>query len=332
MDAGQGVHISPHCKKKTGLRNNPLGEVATVYLVILVISAGIILLGHVYPPAKAHEGLLLAVLFIYSPWLASRFFQFTLPERKGTLLRGARVATLVMAIVFPLFALGNHVYQTRIAKQDFEYRSMSDWPLAWNDRPAEQDIDDPVVWVDSNQVNISNLGKSPLNIQWLEDRNKHKTVLAPRAKMSLGRYQTDGLRIDGAAEQILLGRNLEPAGLPLRQEKNPGWLFWLLAIHLIVVAIPEELFYRGYIQQRLNEVFRGGIEIFGARLGTSIFLSSALFALGHLISIPAPYRLAVFFPSLLFGWLREKTGSIIAPVILHASSNVLLLCLMRHYH
>ncbi len=34
-------------------------------------------------------------------------------------------------------------------------------------------------------------------------------------------------------------------------------------------------------------------------------------------------RLAVFFPSLAFGWLRSATGSIVAPVFFHASCNLI---------
>ena len=32
-------------------------------------------------------------------------------------------------------------------------------------------------------------------------------------------------------------------------------------------------------------------------------MSSALFALGHLVVVPSPQRLAVFFPALVFGWM-----------------------------
>jgi membrane protease YdiL (CAAX protease family) len=40
-----------------------------------------------------------------------------------------------------------------------------------------------------------------------------------------------------------------------------------------------------------------------------------------------PWRLATFFPGLLFGWLRARTGGVVAPAVAHALSNLLLLFL-----
>ena len=51
-------------------------------------------------------------------------------------------------------------------------------------------------------------------------------------------------------------------------------------------------------------------------------VSSALFALGHLAVILIPQRLAVFFPSLLFGWMWSRTRSIAAGATFHALCNV----------
>ena len=46
------------------------------------------------------------------------------------------------------------------------------------------------------------------------------------------------------------------------------------------------------------------------------------FALGHLATVHSPARLAVFFPSLLFGWLRARTRGIGASCLFHAMCNV----------
>ncbi|MHB1847190.1 MAG: myxosortase MrtX [Deltaproteobacteria bacterium] len=95
---------------------------------------------------------------------------------------------------------------------------------------------------------------------------------------------------------------------------------------LLVVALPEELFYRGYLQQRLKLRFGPGVPLFGIHVGAAFLWTQALFALGHLVE-PYPWRLAVFFPALLFGWLRERTGDLSAGILLHASSNLLVLVL-----
>jgi hypothetical protein len=118
-------------------------------------------------------------------------------------------------------------------------------------------------------------------------------------------------------------------GNTLDARKSPLWLFELLLIHLLAVALPEEVFYRGYIQARLAGLFSRRIRFLGVDLGWHVAVTSALFALSHLVAIPAPFRLAVFFPGLLFGWLRLRTGSLVAPVLLHAASNVLLAFLVR---
>jgi membrane protease YdiL (CAAX protease family) len=99
--------------------------------------------------------------------------------------------------------------------------------------------------------------------------------------------------------------------------------FALLALtQLVVVAVPEELFFRGYLMERLEKVWPPTRRLFGAPVGAALLVSSALFALGHVLVIPNPQRLAVFFPALVFGWMRARTGSIAAGAVFHALCNV----------
>jgi uncharacterized protein len=91
---------------------------------------------------------------------------------------------------------------------------------------------------------------------------------------------------------------------------------------LVIIALPEEAFYRGYLQSRLDEALPGRIRVFGASVGPALIISSVIFALGHFATIREPARLAVFFPSLAFGWLRARTGGIGASVTFHAACNV----------
>lgn len=94
----------------------------------------------------------------------------------------------------------------------------------------------------------------------------------------------------------------------------------------LVVALPEEFFYRGYLQARLADAWPKGRKCLGVRIGPAFFLTAILFALGHL-AVFQVWRLSVFFPALVFGWLREKTGSILPAVIFHALSNLTLFVL-----
>jgi uncharacterized protein len=100
---------------------------------------------------------------------------------------------------------------------------------------------------------------------------------------------------------------------------------------LLIVALPEEAFYRGFLQTRFDDAWPGHVRILGANVGPAILVTSAIFALGHFATIHDPARLAVFFPSLAFGWLRARTGGVGAPVMFHAMCNLFSELLMRGY-
>ena len=104
-----------------------------------------------------------------------------------------------------------------------------------------------------------------------------------------------------------------------------------VAGQLLVVALPEEAFFRGYLQTRLDAAWGRRVRIFGAELGLGWIVSAAIFAVGHLLTTPMPARLAVFFPALLFGWLRARTGGIGAGVLFHALCNIFSATLARGY-
>lgn len=91
---------------------------------------------------------------------------------------------------------------------------------------------------------------------------------------------------------------------------------------LFVIALPEEAFYRGYLQSRLDDVWSPRWRVLGATLGPGWLVTAAIFALGHLATVHNPTRLAVFFPALLFGWLRSRTGGIGASMTFHMLCNV----------
>jgi CAAX protease family protein len=104
-----------------------------------------------------------------------------------------------------------------------------------------------------------------------------------------------------------------------------------LSGQLLVIALPEEAFYRGYLQSALDEVYKPRWRIFGAALGPGVFLTSALFALGHLLTEFNAARLAVFFPSLVFGYLRARTGGVGAGLVFHALCNLFASYLGQSY-
>jgi uncharacterized protein len=100
---------------------------------------------------------------------------------------------------------------------------------------------------------------------------------------------------------------------------------------LLVIAFPEEAFYRGYLQSRLDDAWTPRWRVLGASVGPGLFVGAAIFALGHLATIAVPARLAVFFPAIVFGWLRARTGGIGASVAFHAMCNLYAQALGRGY-
>jgi len=102
----------------------------------------------------------------------------------------------------------------------------------------------------------------------------------------------------------------------------PPSMLMLIGYHLFFVAIPEEFFYRGYIQTRLDEAFRPRWRIFGANLGWGWLITCVVFALGHSVVQYQWWHVLIIFPSLVFGWMRARTGGILAGALFHAACNV----------
>lgn len=104
-----------------------------------------------------------------------------------------------------------------------------------------------------------------------------------------------------------------------------------LVTQILAVALPEEMFYRGYLQSELERLWPPVQQGWLRGLGVAVVVTSFIFAVGHLVTIPHPARLAVFFPSLMFGWLRSRTGGIGAAVLFHALCNLFALNLGRGF-
>jgi hypothetical protein len=130
-----------------------------------------------------------------------------------------------------------------------------------------------------------------------------------------------------------LARTVAPyGGAPRFAPRLPDRFALLAVVQLLVVALPEEMFYRGWMQTAWA---RGapdrGARVLGARLGAGFLWTQLLFAAGHLVVLQ-PWRLGTLFPGLLFGWLRERTGGVAAPVVLHALSNLFIATLEASFY
>lgn len=85
---------------------------------------------------------------------------------------------------------------------------------------------------------------------------------------------------------------------------------------LFIVALPEEIYFRGFLQER----FGNNIQ--------SVILVSILFSIMHLpqfIMYNDIYAILTVFPSLVMGMLYMWTANIIAPTIFHVTANMVFL-------
>lgn len=96
-------------------------------------------------------------------------------------------------------------------------------------------------------------------------------------------------------------------------------------IMLFGVALPEEIFFRGLVQGRFNRYFGKKMKFFGVEIGLGLFLANVLFTLVHIAYSTEIIRFLVFFPGLIFGFLREKYESIFPSVVLHTWSNIFMI-------
>jgi membrane protease YdiL (CAAX protease family) len=88
------------------------------------------------------------------------------------------------------------------------------------------------------------------------------------------------------------------------------------AIQLFSVSFPEEVFFRGFLQ----EVF--GNNLRGAVIGSILFSGAHLPGLLFNGDIYAPLT---FFPSLIMGFLYLRTSNVIPSIIFHFLANVVYL-------
>jgi uncharacterized protein len=101
-----------------------------------------------------------------------------------------------------------------------------------------------------------------------------------------------------------------------------------IAFQWTMPGLDEELFYRGTLLLALNEAFRARTNALGAPIGYGGVLTSILFGLTHALGFEAgavDFDLMTFAmtggPSILLLWIRERTGSLLLPVIAHNIAN-----------
>ena len=134
--------------------------------------------------------------------------------------------------------------------------------------------------------------------------------------------RTDFRLIAAVIAPLLLGFWLPPWGDTI--------FVWGLSGAIIFgasIAVVEEVIFRGGIQTWLlrKNVFKIGL----LGLSRANWLTSSLFAVGHIWQHPLVLVPGYFAVSLVLGYFRERYNGIRVPVALHAYYNLVLLFLPR---
>lgn len=98
-----------------------------------------------------------------------------------------------------------------------------------------------------------------------------------------------------------------------------------------VAGLGEELFFRGYIQSRVNETWARPWRFLGIPFGPGLLVSSLLFGFVHALNsvdyFTGEYRFAwgygLMTIGLFAGFVRERVGSIWPGVVMHVLGNIL---------
>lgn len=88
----------------------------------------------------------------------------------------------------------------------------------------------------------------------------------------------------------------------------------VMAFQLLAVSVPEEIFFRGFIQESIGNNVRG------------ILITSMMFSLAHLpvfLFDNNSYALLTFFPSIVMGFIYMKTANIMPCIMFHFLSNII---------
>jgi len=99
-----------------------------------------------------------------------------------------------------------------------------------------------------------------------------------------------------------------------------------LAFYILLIGFPilEEIVFRGLIQESIHKLLLNNNfkTLLFSKLSYANVITSILFCLSHLWSQPVTLALAIFIPSIIFGYLKDNYGSLLPPVSLHLIYNI----------
>jgi membrane protease YdiL (CAAX protease family) len=112
---------------------------------------------------------------------------------------------------------------------------------------------------------------------------------------------------------------------------QPQYFISTLIFQLIFTGVCEEIYFRGYIQSRLNEDFNHPYILKNLKFGPGVTIAALLFGLAHVFNpfylIIGHFKFNIFSGifaaqfGMLIGIIREKTNSILIPILIHGLYN-----------
>lgn len=105
---------------------------------------------------------------------------------------------------------------------------------------------------------------------------------------------------------------------------SPG--FFIIFSWILWSPLLEELLFRGIVQGQLHRLLGSRQNLLG--LSYANWVASAAFAGFHFIHHPPLWAAAVFLPSLIFGYFRDRFASILPAMVLHSIYNAQFLLML----
>lgn len=109
----------------------------------------------------------------------------------------------------------------------------------------------------------------------------------------------------------------------------PEGIIQVVATQIFVIAMPEEFFWRGFVQGSLLKKWPNEHFLWGIPLGRAVIITNLFFALAHFMIGFMPLRLLTFFPGLIFSALVVRQKSLLSAILFHALCNLFALVMHR---